>query len=393
MPRLVRTLAGLVLAGCYAAIAMASGLDRISEVRPDVAALVPEPFRVNAARALAVDALKAQRYEPALAEARLALIRDPVDARSAGLFGSVLLAAGNAEGARSAFTLSAALGWRDAPTQLFWMAQALNSGDLKTASQRLDALLRQNPMFEQRQPLLALLEASPAGRDQLVARLADQPAWRTNYYMDTFMLTPLAVSHRADVAERLAQSAGVRDCQLVAPVTHGLVSQKDFAAARRVWDLHCRPEDDDDYLADGGFDRASPIKQVTAFDWSWFDDSMVGVSLQPAAGFAGPAVSVGTTAPALRRFAQQLVLLEPGSYRASWRAQSLTGEPAAGIGLSLACDKESLKPLGAAMDDARLGRFAADFSVPAGCPAQWLTFTIAPGTGDAELDDVAVTDR
>ena len=103
MTRIARRLAGLVLAGCYAGLALASGLDRISEFRPDAAGFVPEPFRVNAARALAVDALKARRFEAALAEARLALIRDPADARSAGQFGSVMLASGDPEGARAAF--------------------------------------------------------------------------------------------------------------------------------------------------------------------------------------------------------------------------------------------------------------------------------------------------
>ena len=76
--------------------------------------------------------------------------------------------------------------------------------------------------------------------------------------------------------------------------------------------------------------------------------------------------------------------------RGSQSAAAGNSPQAAGIGLSVACDKDSVKLVSAALEDAKLGRFAADFVVPSGCPAQWLTFSIAPGSGDSVLDDVEV---
>lgn len=147
MPRCGGRLPGLVGIAIFALAALASGLDRISEYRPDGATAVPPPFRVNAARVLAGRALAANRLVEATEQARHAVRRDPADARSAGLLGSALLVSGDAAGAERAFTVSAAMGWREPATQLYWMSVALEQGDLEVASQRLDALLRQLPQF------------------------------------------------------------------------------------------------------------------------------------------------------------------------------------------------------------------------------------------------------
>ena len=391
MPRRGRRFAGLVGAGLFALAALASGLDRISEYRPEVAAAVPPPFRVNAARMLAGRALAANQLAQATEQARRAVRRDPIDARSASLLGSALLVSGDAAGAERAFTVSAAMGWRDPATQLYWMSVALEQGDLEVASQRLDALLRQSPQFASRAQLLAEFEATAEGRAALARRLADAPVWGRNYFIDGYLIPPAGKARRAEVAESLARR--VRNCPLVALMTFNLVETGQIAAGHRVWRGHCQPGGDTGNIADGSFSGANLSKPLTAFDWRWPDDGSIGLSLAPAAGFVGQTLHVTTSASRERDFATQLAVLAPGAYRANWRAQTESGAPAAAVRLSLACTPETRHTLASELIDANTGRFAAGLDVPAGCPAQWLAFSVAPGSDPVTLDDVAITRR
>ncbi len=390
MRSIVRRLAGIGLACLFAAAAVVSGLDRTSEYRPGVASSVPGAFRVSSARILGGEALTDKRLLPALAEARRAVQRDPVDARSSSLLGSVLLALGNEAGARAAFTVSSALGWRDPPTQLYWMAEAFDRGDLKVASQRLDALLRQNPVFPQGQQFLAQFGATPQGRTELVDRLADTPVWRRNYFLDFTDTTPESLTHRAQVAVGLARKTGTPECALVAPLTHALAANRRFAEATQVRLAHCLGSYGNSYLADGDFAHALPSSPLTAFDWTFPESGEIGILLAPAAGFAGKALSINSAAPRESAFATQLLVLPQGRYALSWRALTTAGEPAAVVSPSVACDPASRRPLNAEIQDRRSGRFAGSFAVPPDCPAQWLTFWMAPGSEPATIDDVAI---
>ena len=391
MPRRTRDFAGLVGAGLFALAALASGLDRISEYRPEVAAAVPPPFRVNAARVLAGRALAANQLAEATEQARHAVRRDPIDARSASLLGSALLVSGDAAGAERAFTVSAAMGWRDPATQLYWMSVALEQGDLEVASQRLDALLRQSPQFASRAQLLAEFEATAEGRAALARRLADAPVWGRNYFVDGYLIPPAGIARRGLVAEIL--STRMRSCSLVAPTTFNLVSTGQIESGKRVWRGHCQSGGDTGNIADGSFSGANLSKPLTAFDWRWPDDGSIGLSLEPAPGFNAPTLHVTTSASRERDFATQLTVLAPGAYRAHWRAQAGSGAPAAAIRLSVACTPETRRPLASELIDAKTGHFAADLDVPAGCPAQSLAFSVAPGSDPVTLDDVTITRR
>ena len=391
-----RTIAGLGLTGIWAVAALASGIDRLSEYRPEVAARVPSPFRVNSARVMAGQALAARNLDArdldeAKLEARRAVRRDPVDARSAGLLGTVLLTAGDPAGAERAFTVSAAMGWREPATQLYWMSVALDMGDIEVASQRLDALLRQSPQFAVRQQLLAAFEATPEGRTELARRLADSPIWGASYFIDGYMLPPAGLARRAQVAESLG--ARVQKCELVARMTFNLVTSGQIAAAHRVWQAHCQPGRKAGNVADGNFTKANFSRPLTAFDWTWPEDGSIGVSLVPASGRPGNALQVMSSASGTRDFASQLTLLAPGLYRATWRARTAAGTPAAAIRPSIACAPDTRHPLVGQLIEAKAGHFNADFEVPADCPAQQLVLAIAPGSDPVMLDEVAIARR
>jgi hypothetical protein len=389
----LRLAGGIAVAGLYAILALGSGLDRMSEDRPSLARHVPEFFQTFAARQLASDALQAQRPRDAIRPAMLAVQHDPADARSTGALGAAYYGANQSVRARETFSISGALGWREPLTQLYWMSAALEQGDLRVASPRLDAILRQTPQFEGRRQLLAPLEASPEGRAQLVRRLADTPWWRDDYFRDGYTLPLSGQSLRASVALGLVQDAGIRDCALVAPLTLSLASGGNNAGAHEVWRAHCMPPGEAGLIADGSFERASLTKRLTAFDWTWPEDGAIETALGPVPGFAGNALTVASTAPGKRAVATQLLALAPGRYRVTWRAASGPKQPATGISLSVTCERNERHQLAARLLDSRAARFAAEFDVPGTCPAQWLALIIAQGSEAATIDDVAIARR
>ena len=144
--RVVAAVTGLALAA-YAIAAVGSGLDRIAATRPSMARLVPEPFSARAKISAAGAAFDRRDYALALHLAKEGVVKEPVDNHALGNLGAALAMSGDGRGAERAFTVAAATGWRDLPTQVYWYQRAMQAGDLRVASQRLDAILRVNPQW------------------------------------------------------------------------------------------------------------------------------------------------------------------------------------------------------------------------------------------------------
>lgn len=389
MRSLARLLAGGVAIACYAAAALGSGLDRMSEARPELAVASPEVFHAFAARRQAFEDLRRNRPDSAVSHARRAVQRDPLDAQSSGLLGAALLAAGKNDSARTAFTVSGALGWREPLTQSYWMGVALEQGDFRIAAQRLDAILRQAPQYDGRQQMLALFEASPEGREQLVARLADTPVWLSTYFRDAHDVPPFSRQARAAVALRLPE-AGVRDCSLVAGLSSALASEGNYALGRSLWRAHCLPPGENGLVNNGSFELSGLVKPKNAFDWNWTEDGAVELGIGKMPGFSGQALSLTNRAPGHRVVATQLVALIPGRYRINWRARDAAGKPATGISVSVVCNPDSFATLPAVSVNDRTAQFSASFEVPASCPGQWLKLGIGEGVEEATIDDIVV---
>lgn len=389
MRSFARLLAGGVAIACYAAAAFGSGVDRMSEARPGLAAASPEVFHAFTARRLAVEELRRNRPDSAVSHARRAVQRDPIDAQSSGLLGAALLAAGKNDSARMAFTVSGALGWREPLTQSYWMSVALEQGDFRIAAQRLDAILRQSPEYDGRQEMLALFEASPDGREELVKRLADVPVWLGTYFRDANGVPLPNRQARAAVALRLPE-AGVRDCSLVAGLSSALTSEGNYALGRSLWRAHCLAPGEDGLVNNGDFELSGLVKPKNAFDWIWTEDGAVELGIGKMPGFSGQALSLTNRAPGHRVFATQLIALIPGRYRINWRARDAAGKPATGISVGVVCNPDSLATLAAASVDDRTAQFSAPFEVPASCPGQWLKLGIGEGVEAATVDDIVI---
>jgi len=364
----------------YAAVAIASGLDRASEKAPQVAPLVPDLFAANAGRRQSLTSLEARRPERARQAALLALRHDPVDGRSVGLYGQSLLGLGQARAARDAFRVSGRLGWRDPPTQFYWIAAGLYSGDQRFAATWLDAALRQSPELAQRVDLFAPFEATTAGRAAVVDRLAavPPPAWREKYFQPSSDAAEVLLI-RAQSALALAGKVGGRDCGMVAPVIGGLISRRAYTAAHQVWFAHCAMPGESSLLGDGEFTHASLIRRGTPFDWQWPEsDGSISLHIGRSTNFRGMAVTVGTTAPVPRTFVTKLLALPAGRYRFGWRAAESSGAPTRSVLASLACDATTRRDLPVEQSDAHSAAFSTMVYVPQDCPAQWLKFLIGP---------------
>ena len=118
-----RGLAGRIVASlgllAFAALAGASGLDRMSLFEPALGRLVPEPLRAQGARSTAALAITRNQPGPALAAARAAVKADPIDPGSTALLGTAYLLNGQLAEAEAAFRVAARFGWRDPATQAY----------------------------------------------------------------------------------------------------------------------------------------------------------------------------------------------------------------------------------------------------------------------------------
>jgi hypothetical protein len=307
-----------------------------------------------------------------------------------GILGLVSLRAGDTTGARAAFEVSRRLGWRDDPTNQFWLSDAFNHDRIDEAADHLDALLRQTPRYGQRNVLLSGFESDPKGRAALAARLARGPAWREVYFADAGDLSAGDVLMRGLVAERLARDPASRDCALVAPLIGALWRHRQFAQAREIYRLDCAAPGEALVPADGFFRRADPRKAPTELDWSFAAEGAIGVTLEPRAGWRGRAAIISNLAPVATAFASQPLALAPGVHRVTWRALDQAGAPAAGIDVAVSCRPDEHAWTAKQLADARGGRFTATATIAPDCPRQWLWLGVAPGANGVAVGEVVI---
>ena len=104
---------GVVMLGgvaVFAALALGSGLDRLSATRPGAAAWVPKPLRAESWRAEAARLLAAGDGAGASVMAEQAVRADPIDPRSTALLGAGQLADRKAVKADRSFRVAARFG-------------------------------------------------------------------------------------------------------------------------------------------------------------------------------------------------------------------------------------------------------------------------------------------
>lgn len=387
MNRHARAAAVTLIAFGVGIAALGSGLDRMSAKNPALSGLVPLPFRASAWRSTSALALAGQQSAKAQTAAIEAVRHDPMDAASASALGMSRLTAGDGLGAAAAFRVAGQLGWRDRPTQLYWMTVATASGDHAIAAERADALLRQEARLREQPLLLGALERLPEGRRALAARLALRPEWFGDYWSKLFVLNPEQLVARARVLDEPALRPASITCAEVRPMARALLANKRAGEGRSVLKRYCGGSEGP-LLVDGGFERAQ-IANSSPFGWQFIGAGGLDVRLEARSGGSGLAVVVGSALPLRQVFASQALQLRAGSYRVSWRLPGSDEVDAARISARITCQQGSgafLAPIPAGGE-----RFAAFARVPADCPLQWLDLATDAGEAKIVVDDVALS--
>lgn len=357
----------------YIGLALVSGFDRAAAAHPELARWVPAPFAAQAPASAARRFVTSGLAAPALEPARQALAADPLDPGAAGLLGTALLARGQGEAADRAFRHSARLGWREPLTQSYWLELALQRGDIARAVVRFDALARQYSGAPAVTAAADRIEASPAGRAALSARIARGTGWALGYAAVTPADPPERLARRGEVllgAARLGRRLG---CEASAGLAAALAPHDPMLGAA-LWREHCPDASRAGALSDPDF-AARRARPRVPYEWDIAADGALEAQFRRVEGFSGgEALQLRSTAPSGLRVLSQLVPLTPGRYRLTWLARPQTGR----LRAALTCTRDAAMP---APD-------GVEIVVDASCPARWLQFWLTPGSEPVLLGQV-----
>jgi hypothetical protein len=367
----------------YGALAIASGLDRMSLKQPELAASVPAAFASQALRSSGAVLIGQGQARPALAKGEAAVRDAPLDPGSTALLGIARFRTGDSAGAERAFRIAGQLGWREQFTQTYWMGRALEIGDWRIAAMRLDALLRQSPELLAERRLLDPLESSAAGRAALAERILTGPGWLRPYTSGLTDVPREVLLLRAQVLGEVAARKGLLGCEAVAPLVERMVEEAAELEAAALWRQHC-PGAATTLVYDGAFAAASLQQDRSQFSWTFVGQSEANLLLEPTAKGAGQRLVVETTSPRPRQIARQMVLIAPGTYRLSWTAESADGAPSDLVAAALSCSQVSSDWLAASFDPAA-GRWSAPVTVGSDCKTHWLSFGVTGRSGTLKL--------
>ncbi|MCC6926669.1 hypothetical protein [Novosphingobium sp.] len=374
--------------GClgYAALALGSGLDRISAQQPALASRVPALFASEALRVRGGQALTAGDAKAALALGKAAIADSPTDPQSAAMLGAGRLASGERGGADLAFRVAGKLGWRVPITQSYWMARALEANDYRIAAMRLDALLRQQPDLHRQRSLLDPMERNPAGRTALVERMAAAPVWLDAYAGDVASLPVDAMLQRVPVLIEAADRRLVLGCSAIAPGANRLAVLGQFSEGAALWRAHC-PVAGQGLVGDGQFMLATLGERPSAFAWELQGNNELALGFEVSPSGPGKRLTVHGTPARTRLVATQLLTLAPGRYLLSWRSGNSQDLPSDAVVASLTC--RGIEPVWLTPTlDRGTGLWQAEANVAAGCGAQILGFGVTPAAGEVWLEGV-----
>ena len=384
MPRRLRQTAAAAGLIAFAIAALLSGTDRQSREFPSAPSVIGWPYDTGAARARAISAFVQNGPKSAIAFARRAILSDPISAQPISLLGRAQLYAGQAQAARKTFEVAGQLGWRDGMTQIYWLDQALQMGDIKVAAERLDALLRQSPRDENRDRFLAIVSATPEGRAAIAQRLKAMPTWTTVYVGDVKDLPAEQLAQRADVVLRTGR--GVWPCSASAIITQKLIDSNMLAEAQAVWRGTCAASNS--LVFDGGFDQLDTTMATRGFDWQL--SSRGDVDVVPAMDTAGNRLlDIAVSAPRTLPVLSQLVVLQPGTYRLTWKTPDTDPAKARALQVTLDCTATLGKAAAGTPATGQPGTWTQNFAVDQTCKAQRLIFWLPPNT-PIHLDDVTL---
>ncbi len=243
--------------------------------------------------------------------------------------------------------------------------------------------------------ILALSRLAPQGIDTVAPYVAvyaaNRATWpqlrelfRSSSSLEDASLSRLAANaSNADTVLALANWGHVVPGTAWLPtLVNSLVAQGQYERARALWARQWKVEDQPGQTVFNP--DFSNLKAATPFNWE-----LVSSSLGLAEGQPGGRLHVIFHGKENGMLARQLLVLQPGRYILSMR---VAGDPARVHSLhwSVRCDKSDKRSAAAGLDS--IGQRPLTFTVPPGCPAQWLELSGASGDTsqqvDATIDDL-----
>lgn len=369
----------------YAGLALGNGLDRWSLTRPGLPH-VPAMLAAQSWRAQAFAALTGHQPEQARVAALHAVVAAPMEQSSASLLGSSYLALGQSRLADNAFKVAARMGWRDLPTQIYWVLSGIALSEETMAAQHLDALMRSAPDVAQSGAVLTQIEAVPAGQQAMVRQLAAGPAWIDQYAAAARGLSQDQFARRMVLLRQTAIAGHTPSCQVSSDAINALAyEQNRFAEARQLWDLACM-QGRAGMVADPDF-VAIPREQNLPFDWNF--PGAGGVFARVVDG----ALLASNDNPVPLVVAQQYLMLPPGPIRIEWRASTAGNAAGLAQAVTLYCPNRTDLSVGHPAAVQAAGSFVADLLVPPDCAPQQLAVRIGREQGEVSFDAVNVLVR
>ncbi|HXQ14012.1 MAG TPA: hypothetical protein VN814_05260 [Caulobacteraceae bacterium] len=352
----------------------------------------------DAVAALARKRLVGHDRDGAVRLAGRALQLEPLNASALTTYGFAMDQLGHQPQADAAMTLAGKLGWRDVLTQIWLFRRMLLAGDVEAALNHADALMRREDAVPA--PVLAavtVVARDPRTTDALARHLAQNPIWRGPFiaYLSVHAQPPATdVAHA--LLSRLAKGPTPPTDDELAVFLRSLVGAQKFAEAAQAWRDLTHGAGQTGLVYDGDFERTPG---QTPFDWT-FDNGVgwtAAIASAPDGGH-GQALRVEYDGVSMPKPVRQMLILPPGAYRLSGRVYSEGAAEPKMLAWGVLCATTG-QVLGSAATPAAKGQwrgFAVQVSVPdAGCPAQWLALSAAPGDMPADVaawyDDLTIT--
>jgi len=342
-------------------------------------------------------ALKEGRAEEAARLAREALTRRPLDGRPYALLAKGALDRGEADEAARLAELAVKHAPREPLARALAAQVAMTRGDWPNAIRHYDRLLRVTPTFSADVfPVLSALAQAEETRPELAACLADSPPWRSSFLRE--------FARTAPDPRLLFRDAVLKDA--LSPEEAGAyvaryIADRRWADGFVAWAGLLPPES----LAklttpmDGGFEQ--PLTGGPPFSWEIRAPRGIEAGIWQRPGEEGQALRVQFLG---RRSAfshvRQLLVLPVGDYVLAWRQRLENLQTARGLRWTVTCADGVRTRIIATDAEAGTSPWedrAAAFSVPEGCPAQWLVLELEAripaetlAAGSAWFDEVRV---
>jgi O-antigen ligase/tetratricopeptide (TPR) repeat protein len=341
------------------------------------------PFDADAratAANLRLNSANARPDPAALAEAeslaRAALQREPGNVHAYRALGLAASVRGQGPRAERLMRFAESLSRRDLPTELWLIEANVQRNDIEGALRHYDRALRTSLLAGE--VLYPVLIQAAGNRDVMlpIARMVGaRPLWWTDFArrLVTESRSPAAI---ASVIAALRLDPHVEaERDLLVAAFNKLIEGRAYAAAFTIYRQAVRLGDGSPalFLRNGDFQGENPIPP---FDWALTDQTDLGARMDsPAGGGDDRALIVtagnGTSGEAARQF----IMLPAGAYRLTARVGNVTGEERDRPQLVLLCapGTRALFDLRWPLSPAQGQPISQDFTVPADCPALWLS--------------------